>query len=123
VISSRYDDGVKLYYEQYCARGDMENRIKDQQLSLLADHTSSTQWWANQWRLILSGFAYILLERLRAHLKKTPFERMSAGNLRLKLIKVGAVIIRDTRRIRVLMSDSDPYKDELTGLVLRLVPG
>jgi hypothetical protein len=44
IISSRYDDGFKLYYEQYCARGDMENRIKDQQLYLFADRTSSTQW-------------------------------------------------------------------------------
>ena len=123
IISSRYDDGFKLYYEQYCARGDMENRIKDQQLSLFADRTSSTQWWANQWRLILSGFAYTLFERLRTHLRKTPFERMSASTLRLKLIKVGAVIIRNTRRLRVLMSDGYPYKDELTDMVRRLVPG
>ena len=122
IISSRYDDGFKLYYEQYCARGDMENRIKDQQLSLFADRTSSTQWWSNQWRLILSGFAYTLFERLRTHLKNTPFERMSASSLRLKLIKVGAVIVRNTRRIRVLMSDSYPYKDELSALVRKLVP-
>jgi len=80
----------------------MENRLKDQQLDLFADRTSSTQWWTNQWRLILSGFAYCtLFERLRVHLKNTSFERMSAGTLRLKLIKVGAVIIRNTRRIRV----------------------
>ncbi|MGO3698514.1 MULTISPECIES: IS1380 family transposase [Halomonas] len=123
VISSRYDEGFKLYYEQYCARGDMENRIKDQQLDLFADRTSSSNWWTNQWRLILSGFAYTLFERLRVHLKNTPFERMSAGTLRLKLIKVGAVIIRNTRRIRVLMSDSYPYKKDLSALVQRLVPG
>ena len=123
IISSRYDDGFKLYYEQYCARGDMENRIKDQQLSLFADRTSSTNWWTNQWRLILSGFAYTLFERLRSHLRKTRFERMSASTLRLKLIKVGAVIIRNTRRVRVLMSDAYPYKDELSDLVRRLVPG
>jgi len=110
IIGSRYDDGFKRYYEQYCARGDMENRIKDQQLSLFADRTSSTHWWANQWRLILSGFAYTL------------FERMSPSNLRLKLIKVGAVIIRNTRRIRVLMSDSYLYKEELSDLVRQLVP-
>jgi len=122
IISSRYDDGFKLYYEQYCARGDMENRIKDQQLSLFADRTSSTHWWANQWRLILSGFAYTLFERLRTYLKHTPFARMSPSNLRLKLIKVGAVIIRNTRRIRVLMSDSYPYKTALSDLVRRLVP-
>lgn len=100
----------------------MENRIKDQQLCLFADRTSSTQWWTNQWRLILSGFAYTLFERLRAHLKNTRFERMSASNLRLELIKVGAVIIRNTRRIRVLMSDNYPYKAELSALVQRLAP-
>ena len=122
IISSRYDEGFELYYKQYCARGDMENRIKDQQLSLFADRTSSTRWWTNQWRLILSGFAYTLLERLRDHLKKTRFERMSPCNLRLKLIKVGAVIIRNTRRIRVLMSDAYPYKEELEILIQRLVP-
>ncbi|SEO10111.1 Transposase DDE domain group 1, partial [Marinobacter sp. DSM 26671] len=55
-------------------------------------------------------------------LKNTPFERMSAGTLRLKLIKVGAVIIRNTRRIRVLMSDSYPHKNDLSALVQRLVP-
>jgi hypothetical protein len=122
VISSRYDEGFTLYYEQYCARGDMENRIKDQQLDLFADRTSSTHWWTNQWRLILSGFAYTLFERLRVHLKNTHFERMSAGTLRLKLIKVGAVIIRNTRRIRVLMSESYPHKEDLLALVQRLVP-
>jgi hypothetical protein len=53
---------------------------------------------------ILSGFAYTLFERLRAHLKNAPFASMSAGTLRLKLIKVDAVIIRNTLRIRVLMS-------------------
>jgi hypothetical protein len=75
VISSRYDDGFKIYCEQYCARGDIENRIKDQQRGLFADRTSCTHWWPNQWRLILFGFAYTL------------FECMSAGTLRLKLIK------------------------------------
>jgi len=122
IISSRDDESFKLYYEQYCARGDMENRIKDQQLYLFADRTSSSQWWTNQWRLILSGFAYTLFERLRTHLKNTRFERLSANSLRLKLIKIGAVIVRNTRRIRVLMSDGYPYKDELSALIHRLVP-
>jgi hypothetical protein len=110
VISSRYDDGFKIYCEQYCARGYIENRIKDQQRGLFADRTSGTQWWPNQWRLILFGFAYTL------------FECMSAGTLRLKLIKVDAVMIRNTRRIRVLMSDSYPYKKDLSALIQRLVP-
>jgi len=72
---------------------------------------------------IFSGFAYTLSERLRAHLKNTPFERMSASHFRLKLIKVGTVIIRNTRRIQVLMNDGYPDRDELTDLVRRLVLG
>jgi len=122
IISSRYDDGFKLYYQQYCARGDMENRIKDQQLDLFADRSSSTDWWANQWRLLLSGFAYTLFERLRRHLKNTAFKRMSIHNLRLKLIKVAAVVIRNTRRLRLMISENYPWKDELSQLVGRLVP-
>ena len=122
IISSRYDDGIKLYYERYCARGEMENRIKDQQLDLFADRASSTDWWANQWRLLLSGFAYTLFERLRHHLKNTSFERMSVHNLRLKLIKVAAVVIRNTRRLRLMISEHYPWKDELSQLVGRLVP-
>ena len=73
-------------------------------------------------RLILSGFAYTLFERLRTYLKKTSFARMSPSNLRLKLIKVGAVIIRNTCRIRVLMSESYPYKTALSNLVRRVIP-
>lgn len=64
-----------------------------------------------------------MFERLRTYLRKTPFERMSASSLRLKLIKVGALILRNARRIRVLMSDAYPCKDELSDLVRRLVPG
>lgn len=71
----------------------------------------------------LSGFAYTLSERLRVHLKNTPFERMSASHFRLKLIKVGTVIIRNTRRIQVPMSDGYPDKDELTVMVRCLVFG
>lgn len=122
ILASWYDDKTKLYYEQYCARGDMENRIKDQQLDLFAKRTSSPHWWSNQWRLILSGLAYTLIERLRDHLKGTELARMSAQNLRLKLFKIGAVIIRNTRRIRVLMSEAYPYPETLALLLRRLRP-
>lgn len=104
------------------ARGEMENRVKDQQLDLFAERASSTDWWANQWRLLLSGFAYTLFERLRQHLNDTAFERMSIHNLRLKLIKVSAVVIRNTRRIKLMISEHYPWKDELSRLVGRLVP-
>jgi hypothetical protein len=60
------DDAQELYDEVYCARGEMENRINEQQLGLFADRASCRGWWANQFRLLLASFAYVLLERFRA---------------------------------------------------------
>ena len=101
----------ELYDEVYCARGEMENRIKEQQLGLFADRTSCHGWWANQFRLLLSSFAYVLLERLRTlGLAGTELARAQAGTIRLKLLKIGAVVLRNTRRIRLLLSSSYPYQ-------------
>lgn len=77
------EDAAQQYYEDNCGRGDMENRVKDQQLDLFADRTSSPHWWTNLWRLMLSAFAYVLFERLRDHLQSTAPARMSIHNLRL----------------------------------------
>jgi hypothetical protein len=100
-----------LYDEVYCARGEMENRIKEQQLGLFADRTSCHGGWANQFRLLLSSFAYVLLERLRAlGLAGTELARAQAGTSRLKLLKIGAVVLRNTRRIQLLLSRSYPYQ-------------
>jgi hypothetical protein len=100
-----------LYDEVYCARGEMENRIKEQQLGLFADRTSCHDWWANQFRLLLSSFADVLLERLRAlGLAGTELARAQAGTIRLKLLKIGAVVLRNTRRIQLLLSSSYPYQ-------------
>ena len=99
------------YDEVYCARGEMANRIKEQQLGLFADRTSCPGWWANQFRLLLSSFAYVLLERLRAlGLAGTELARAQAGTIRLKLLKIGAVVLRNTRRIQLLLSSSYPYQ-------------
>ena len=65
IITNLEGDAEELYTKVYCARGDMENRIKEQQLGLYADRTSCNDWWANQFRLLLSSLAYILIERLR----------------------------------------------------------
>ncbi len=86
----------KLYAEIYCARGERENRIKEQQLGLFADRTSCQDGWANQFRLLLSSGADVLLERRRA--------RAPAGTIRLKLLKMGAVVGRNTRRVRLLLA-------------------
>jgi len=101
-----------LYDGVYCARGDMENRIKEQQLGLFADRTSCRRWWANQLRLLLSSLAYVLMETIRRlGLKGTELERAQVGTLRLKLLKIGAIITRNTRRIRIRLSSACPYQD------------
>ena len=101
----------ELYDEVYCARGEMENRIKEQQLGLFAARTSCHHWWANQFRLLLSSFAYVLLERLRTVGRAgTELARAQAGTIRLKLLKIGAVVLRNTRRIQLLLSSSHPYQ-------------
>ncbi len=105
-------DAELLYTEIYCARGDMENRIKEQQLALFADRTSCHKWWANQLRLLLSSLAYILVEYIRSHfLADTELATAQVPTIRLKLFKIGAIIIRNTRRILFLLSSSYPYQN------------
>lgn len=111
IVTNLQGEPQELYDKLYCARGDMENRIKEQQLDLFADRTSCHQWWANQFRLSLASLAYTLLEAIRRlALKGTRMARAQCGNIRLKLLKVGAVIIRNTRRIRFLLSSAYPYQ-------------
>ena len=88
------------------ARGEMENRIKEQQQGLFADRTSAHQWWTNQFRLLLSSLAaYVLMETIRRlALHDTELAHAQVGTLRLKLLKIGAIILRNTRRIRFPLS-------------------
>ncbi len=112
VVTNLPGESQDLYDNMYCARGEMENRIKEQQLGLFADRTSCHHWWPNQFRLLLSSLAYILLERLRTiGLAGTNLARSQAGTIRLKLLKIGAVILRNTRRVRLMLSSSYPYHD------------
>ena len=112
LVSNIQGDPQELYDKLYCKRGDMENRIKEQQLDLFADRTSCHKWWANQFRLLLASLAYTLLEAIRRlALKGTEMAKAQCGTLRLKLLKVGAVIIKNTRRIRFLLSSAYPNKN------------
>jgi hypothetical protein len=111
VVTNLEGPAQELYDEVYCARGEMENRIKEQQLGLFSDRTSCTGWWANQFRLLLSSCAYLLFEAMRRMgLNGTELERAQVGTIRLKLLKIGAVILRNSRRIRFLLSSSYPYQ-------------
>ena len=101
-----------LYEKHYCARGDMENRIKEQQLDLFADRTSTHTLRANQLRLWFSSFAYLLLSALRrTTLKGTRLEKATCGSIRLKLLKIGAQVKISVRRIIIHLASACPYQD------------
>ena len=100
----------KLLYDRlYCAHGDMENRIKESQLDMFAGRTSCQRWRPNQFRLLLSSLAYVLVESIRRLvLQKTKLARAYIGTVCLKLLKIGAVIVRNTRRVRFLLASGHP---------------
>jgi len=119
VVTNLPGDPQRLYDRDYCGRGDMENRIKEQQLDMFSDRTSCHNWWPNQLRLLLSSLAYILVESLRRlGLKGTELAKAQCGTIRLKLLKIGAVLTRNTRRVRMHLASACPYK-QLFWLVAR----
>lgn len=102
----------KLYEEDYCGRGDMENRIKEQQLDLFADRTRTQTMRANQLRLWFSTLAYLLMNQLRrVGLAGTQWGRATCGTIRLKLFKVGALVRVSVRRVWVSLSSAYPWQD------------
>lgn len=111
-LPSERVDARTLYEGHYCARGDMENRIKEQQLDLFADRTSTATLRANQIRLYFSSFAYVIICALRRlGLKNTTMENAQCGTIRLKLLKIGARFKLTTRKIWLSLSESYPYAD------------
>jgi len=104
-------DARTLYEQQYCARGEMENRIKEQQLFLFADRTSAATMRANQLRLWFSSVAYTLLNALRRlGLRGTELARARCDTIRLKLLKIGAQIKVTVRKVWICLSESYPYR-------------
>jgi hypothetical protein len=102
-----------LYEDLYCARGEMENRIKEAQLSLFADRLSAETFRANQLRLWLSSAAYVLMHALRRiGLAGTELARACAHTIRLRLLKIGAVVRVSVRRVKLAMSASCPNQRE-----------
>ena len=105
-------DARALYEDLYCARGDMENRIKEQQLYLFADRTSAATLQANQIRLWFSSVAYLLLQALRRlGLQGTALARAQCDTIRLKLLKIGAQVRVTVRKVWVSLASSSPYTD------------
>jgi Transposase DDE domain group 1 len=103
----------ELYEDIYCARGDMENRIKECQLDLYADRTSAASMRANQLRLWFASMAYVLICALRRiGLAETAFADATCGTIRLKLLKIGALVRVSVRRIKIAMASACPAAEE-----------
>lgn len=110
-LSASEFDARTIYEDKYCARGEMENRIKEQQLCLFADRTSCATLRANQLRLWFSTLAYLLLAVLREHgLKDTELATARCDTLRTKLLKIGAVVTVTFRKIWLRLSSACPYQ-------------
>ena len=112
-LSREEHEARHLYEKLYCARGEMENRIKECQLDLYADRTSAQTMRANQLRLWFASMAYVLICALRRiGLAHTQFARASCGTIRLKLLKIGALVRTSVRRIKLAMPTAFPYQAE-----------
>jgi Txe/YoeB family toxin of Txe-Axe toxin-antitoxin module len=111
-LSSQEYQGQELYEKLYCARGEMENRIKEQQLYLFADRTSSATMRANQLRLWFSSLAYVILNELRSvGLRGTRMAEATCQSIRLKLLKIGAHVKVSVRRVVFSMASGYPDQD------------
>jgi hypothetical protein len=112
----------ELYEKVYCARGECpENRIKEQQLDLFADRTSTGKMWSNQLRMYFSSIAYVLLQTLRrTALAGTELEKAQCGTIRLKLLKIGAQVRVTVRKVWISLSESYPYAALFAGVLATL---
>jgi len=119
-------DAQTLYEQEYCARGEMENRIKEQQLYLFADRVSAATMRANQLRLYEAAVAYLLIHALRRlGLKDTPLETAQASTIRQKLLKIGMQVRVTTRRVWLSWSQAYPYQSVFRRVyenLIRLAP-
>jgi hypothetical protein len=120
-LSPQQIDAAKLYESIYCARGDMENRIKEQQLGMFADRTSSHTLRANQLRLYFASMAYVLTNELRrVALAGTALARAQVSTIRTRLFKIGAIVRISVRRIYVALSSVFPLRDLFCQALLNL---
>jgi len=122
IVTTLETEAAKLYEQVYCVRGEMENRIKEQMM-LFADRVSAHRWWANQWRVLLSGLAYTLLEGLRRlALPGTALAKATCATLRLKLIKIGAVIVRTATTVHLHLASHHPCRHIFVSALGALAP-
>jgi len=122
-LTSEAVEAKDLYEKVYCARGEMENRIKECQLDLFADRTSAASLSANQQRLWFASLAYVLMTALRRiALQETELAQATAGTIRLKLLKLGALVTVSVRRVKIAIASACPLKGVFAQAHRRLCP-
>jgi hypothetical protein len=122
VVTNLEGEGQSLYEQLYCKRGEAENRIKEQQLGLFADRTSCHDFEANQFRVLLSAAAYVLLQHLRENsLAGTDLADAQVSTLRIKLLKIGGLIKRSARRIVLHLAGGYPIQELFRLIARRLI--
>jgi hypothetical protein len=121
IVTNLDGEAQKLYDELYCQRGEAENRIKEQQLGLFADRTSCHDFVANQFRVLLSAAAYILMDTLRREgLANSELANAQVGTIRLRLLKIGARVVHSVRRIVIHLAGGYPLKQLFVQVLCRI---
>lgn len=123
IVTDLPGDAEQLYSQVYCERGTMENRHKELQMGLFADRTSCSAWWSNQLRVLFSSLAYVLWQSIRQiGLAGTTLAKAQVWTLRQRLINIGAVVLRNTRRIELRLSSASLEKSNFLLALQRLQP-
>lgn len=120
VVTNMSGTPQRIYEEVYCARGDIENRIKELHDGMAIDRTSCCRFWANQFRVLLTAAAYVLMQEVRCAAANTEFARAQVSTLREHLIKLGSRVIQSVRRVVIHLPESFPYLNTWNRIALAL---
>ena len=120
VVTNMKQSPQWLYEEVYCKRGDVENRIKELHYGMEIGRTSCTKFWANQFRVLMTGAAYVLMQELRLGLAGTASAQAQVTTLRERFLKLGVRVLASVRRIVLHLPQSFPYLDSFHRLALHL---
>ena len=120
VVTSLPGRASQIYETVYCARGEIENRIKELKIGLQIDRTSCTNFWANQFRVLMTAAAYVLMQEVRLHAARTSLARAQVWTLRERLFKIGAHMVASVRRFVLHLPQSYPFFEAFRGVSLSL---
>ena len=120
VVTNMKQSPQWIYEDVYCQRGDLENRIKELHYGMEIGRTSCTDFWANQFRVLMTAAAYMLMQELRMRLARTNSARAQVSTLRERFLKIGVQVVTSVRRIVLHLPQAFPYRDTFSRLALSL---